>query len=189
MKDAYERRALLLHLGDVLEGIDRLLSDGLLSVHDLVVADKDLERFTWLSQLSPGMQTEEFVRRAARGFCSWPIELLEPELNHERLALTVQRSVFADNPEGWRAYAGTLQQQVGWFGTGVPWLESAGQAQGVNGDADPPDSPDSGAVRERLEAHDIERDTGQRMPGSRESVEGVEGGSGFYPSWPWKSGA
>jgi hypothetical protein len=185
MKDAYQRRALLLHLGDVLEVINRLLADGHRRVPDLLAADKGLERLTWLSQLSPGMTVEECVRRAAGAFSSWPGALLEPELNREQLALTVQRSLFAGNPEGWRAYVAVLQQEVAWFGTGLPPLESTRQEQDVTGGANQPDSPDSGAAYE-ADRGDIERDDGAGMRGSRESV---ESDSGLYPSWPWKSDA
>lgn len=187
MKDAYERRSLLLHLGKVLEAVNRLPIDRVdeRPVHEIVAEDASLAQFPLLAQLSPGMRTREFVRRAASAFFSWPAALLEAELDREQLALSVQRALFADNPAGWHAYVAVLQQEVAWFGLGVPAVEAIGGAESVpDDDAERPDSPDSDTVPERTDAGDIERNDAGAARASRESV---ESGSPLYPSWPWKS--
>jgi hypothetical protein len=120
MKDAFERGALLLHLGDVLEVVSRLLKcgDGHKTVRELAAANDSLGGFPLL-QVSPQMTAEQFVRRGTDAFFAWPRELLEPELNRKRLASTVRRSLFTDNAEGWRAYVAALRSEVPWFGVGL----------------------------------------------------------------------
>lgn len=120
----------------MLEAIDRLLAAGQRPVRDLLVADNGLERLTWLARLSPGMRAEDFVRRAACAFFLWHRALLVPELDREQLAITVQRSLFAGNPEGWRAYVATLQLQVACVGEGLLPQESTRTGQSVKGGAD-----------------------------------------------------
>ncbi|RDK03490.1 hypothetical protein [Paraburkholderia lacunae] len=183
MKDAFERRALLLHLGEVLEAVNWLLKcDGEKTVHELAAANASFARLALLTQVSRRMTSKEFVQRATSAFFAWPGELLEPELNRERLASTVQRNLFAGNTQGWRAYVAALSGEVPWFGVGLPSLKAGADVQVEV------DSPEAAAGREQLNeeeaAGDVERNGG-RTEDPRESVESSER---IYPSWPWKSG-
>ncbi|WP_206996132.1 hypothetical protein [Trinickia mobilis] len=179
MKDGFERRALLLHLGEVIETVACLLKrqGGPGSVHQLAEADTSLASLPLLEQVSPRMTPVEFAQRASAAFCTWPSELLEAELNREELASTVQRHLFAGNPDGWRAYVAELRAEVPWFGEGVPVPEALTEAIS----AAVADTPET----EAPEAGDVERARNSEAS-PRESVETSER---IYPSWPWKSGA
>jgi hypothetical protein len=176
MKDGFERRALLLHLGEVMETVACLLKrqPGQRSVHQLAEADTSLASLPLLEQVSPRMTPVEFAQRASAAFCTWPSELLEAELDRAELASTVQQHLFAGNPEGWRAYVAELRAEVPWFGEGVPAIEAAAEPFSVA----IADSPEA-------EAGDVER---AREP-EASPRESVETGERIYPSWPWKPGA
>jgi hypothetical protein len=180
MKDGFERRALLLHLGEVMETVASVLKHGERgTVQQVSAADASLAGLPLIEQVSPRMNVLEFAQRASAAFCTWPSELLEAELNREELASTVQRSLFAGNPAGWRAYIAGLKPEVPWFGDGVPVQQSAAEAAAGQTPGEPeveapePEAPDAGDV-ERAE------DSGA---GSRESIESSEG---YYPAWPWR---
>jgi hypothetical protein len=178
MKDGFERRALLLHLGEVMETVACLLKrePGQRSVHQVAKADTSLASLPLLEQVSPRMTPVEFAQRASAAFCTWPSELLEAELNRDELASTVQQHLFAGNPDGWRAYVADLRIEVPWFGEGVPMIEVA--AEPIS--AAVADAPESEAPK----ARDLER-ARESEASSRESVETSER---IYPSWPWKPG-
>ncbi len=182
MKDAFERRALLLHLGDVLETVNGLLrcDDNDRTVHELAAANASLAGRPLLTQVSQRMTSKEFVRRATDAFFAWPRELLEPELNCERLASAIQQNLFAGNAEGWRAYVAALRGEVSWFGVGVRLLNAGEDVRADSTEAD----PERVQLNEVAAAGDVERNGGQAED-RRESVESAER---IYPSWPWKSG-
>jgi hypothetical protein len=174
MTDAYDRRALLLHLGDVLEAIRRLTvcSPDQQLVCEAVAAHGSLKNLPLLTQVSPRMHTREFVEKAVAAFVAWPTELLKPELDREQLARTVQRSLFSDNPAGWQAYAALRREAVAWFGTGVDPAEVDRRGEGVtNDDADLSDPVDRDAPVARPNVGDIERDGAGQSPAPRESIE------------------
>lgn len=184
MTDAYERRALLLHLGAVLEAASCVMAcnDGEQTVHQLVAEHELLEAFPLITHVSVGMRARDFAQRTMSAFCSWPQELLEAELNHDLLAGTVQRHLFVGNPTGWHAYLATLQREVPWFGRGIrvaEIIEDSAQATAELpvGDAEtaPLDEPSSVA--------DIEREDDAGETGNAERRESV---TGLYPAWPWK---
>lgn len=194
VKDAYERRALLLHLGDVLEAVNRLMicsgdkegKQDKQTVHEAVAAHDSLEGLPLLTHVSPSMTTRDFVEHATAAFLSWPRELLELELDREQLARTVQQALFTGNAQGWQDYAATLRKAVAWFGADLKPVE-AGEQPGeaaAGADTQQPD-PLADADTGRPDAGDIERDSGDRSQAARESV---ENGGRLYPSWPWKSG-
>ncbi|QCP54637.1 hypothetical protein FAZ95_37865 [Trinickia violacea] len=178
MKDGIERRALLLHLGEVMETVACLLKReaGQRSVRRLAETDTSLASLPLLEHVSPRMTPVEFAQRASAAFCTWPSELLEAELNREELASTVQQHLFAGNPDGWRAYVAELRVEVPWFGEGVAVLEAVAEPvwEAVE-DAPEADAPESS---------DIERASDSETT-PRESVETSER---IYPSWPWKPG-
>ncbi|CAD6522130.1 hypothetical protein LMG28727_01731 [Paraburkholderia kirstenboschensis] len=122
MDDRFDRRELLLHLGDMLEALSCLARTG--APHTPVVQlakEEDLIRdFEFLGVLAPKMTVDEFSARVAGAFFLWPKELLNTELNRKALASTVQHELFDGNLDGWSAYVAQIQKKVKWFGTGLP---------------------------------------------------------------------
>jgi len=121
MKDAFERRALLLHLGDVLNAMDAVLkrAGNGRSVQQLVQTEATLAAVPLLAQIADRIEPHEFVQRASAAFARWPSALLEEELNHEQIAATVYGNLFIGNAAGWHAYVAVLKPEVPWFGDGV----------------------------------------------------------------------
>jgi hypothetical protein len=122
MEDPYARRALLLHLGDVLEAIHGVLQTGThyRTIQQAIDHDDALVAIPLLGCVAPDMTPHQFAQRAASAFLMWPKQLLEPTLNRKALASTVQHDLFADNQFGWDAYSGTLHAEVPWFGLDLP---------------------------------------------------------------------
>ncbi|AXF06117.1 hypothetical protein [Paraburkholderia hospita] len=126
MDDRFDRRELLLHLGDMLEAVSCLYKTGQpdTPVTQLATEQESLETFVFLRMVAPGMTVAEFGARVASAFFLWPKELLEADLNRTALASTVQHDLFDSDPYGWKAYAAHMQKKVSWFGTGLPELKS-----------------------------------------------------------------
>ncbi|SIT38101.1 conserved hypothetical protein [Paraburkholderia piptadeniae] len=126
MDDRFDRRELLLHLGDVLEALNCLSKTGKpdVPVAQLAAQQEALQEFKFLRMLAPKMTVAEFGARVASAFFLWPKELLETELNRAALASTVQHDLFDGNPDGWKAYVAHMQKKVEWFGTGLPEMQS-----------------------------------------------------------------
>ncbi|SAL60138.1 hypothetical protein [Caballeronia telluris] len=158
MDDPYERRALLLHLGDVLEAIFCLskCADSRASIGDALQKDDALVSFAILSQVDAGMHPQEFVRRATGAFFVWPKALLDETLNRRLLAQTVQHDLFAGNEAGWTAYLSERRKEVPWFGEDLP---------------DVPDSNSADAGET-----DVAADSESASEGARSSR---------YSTWPW----
>jgi hypothetical protein len=125
MDDRFERRELLLHLGDMLEAMSCLAITGRPNapVGQLATQQESLQDFEFLQALAPKMTVAEFGARVASAFFLWPKELLETELNRNALAATVQHDLFDGNPDGWKTYVALMQKKVGWFGTGLPEMK------------------------------------------------------------------
>jgi len=121
MDDRFDRRELLLHLGDMLEALSCLTRTG--APHSPVVQlakEEDLIRdFEFLGVLAPKMTVDDFSARVAGAFFLWPKKLLDIKLNREALAATVQHELFDGNPDGWNAYVAHIQKKVTWFGAGL----------------------------------------------------------------------
>ncbi|HEY3596239.1 MAG TPA: hypothetical protein VGL08_01795 [Paraburkholderia sp.] len=168
MKDAFERRALLLHLGAVLDAVGKLLSVGgnrKTTVRQLVAANHSLMGLPLLRQVSAQMTPHEFAQRTSAAFAAWPAELLEAELNRERLAATVHNHLFAADDDGWRAYVASMRPEVPWFGEGLA-ATRAGRAVSASHHRDE-------VTQVRTQARQSE------TPEAPET-------DGLYPSWPWK---
>ncbi|WNC93488.1 hypothetical protein RI103_22055 [Paraburkholderia sp. FT54] len=121
MDDRFDRRELLLHLGDILDALNclaRTNEPGALVAH-LMQGNDSLQDFEFLRTLAPEMTVAEFIKGAASAFFPWPAELLEAELNRDGLASTVQHNLFGGNPDGWNAYISGVQKKVKWFGAGL----------------------------------------------------------------------
>jgi hypothetical protein len=122
MNDAYERRALLLHLGSMLQTLSRLLewesSDE--NVGELIAKQPMLADVPLLEYAPEHWSMRDFTAAALHAFCLWPQQLLDEPLDRIALAISVRDHLFASNPDGWAAYAATLRAQVSWFGEGLP---------------------------------------------------------------------
>jgi len=134
MKDAYERRALLLHLGDVLEGISCLSRIGTqyATLGEALAAEDSLVSFTWLGFIDANTPPRHVTGQAAAAFFLWPKSLLDEQLNRPLFASTVQHDLFAGNPGGWEAYVAERKKDVAWFAEGV--------------EAPSPEDPDSSGI-------------------------------------------
>ncbi|CAB3744420.1 hypothetical protein [Paraburkholderia rhynchosiae] len=124
MDDRFDRRELLLHLGDMLQSLGCLARTGARDTPVLQLAkEHDLFRdFEFLQALAPQMTVADFSTRVANAFFRWPEELLDIELNRKALASTVQQELFDGNPDGWNSYVGYLRKRVKWFGDGLPGM-------------------------------------------------------------------
>jgi hypothetical protein len=125
MDDRFDRRELLLHLGDILEALSCLARTGRPEalVRQLAREQDSLQGFEFLRMVSSKMTAAEFGARVASAFFLWPKELLDTELNRNTLASTVQHDLFEGNPAGWNAYTAYMQKKVKWFGAGLPEIK------------------------------------------------------------------
>jgi len=182
MTDAFERRALLIHLGDVLAVMNTLLERGndRTTVRELAAENASLAARPLLIQISPQMMSREFVAQAVRAFSIWPQALLDADLHGERLATSVQRNLFADNPDGWLVYIAAMQTEVPWFGKRAfsdrAQDEASADAAANDLNCAQADAPGPTA--------DVERNGADQAEAGRESVEGT---ASIYPEWPWNS--
>jgi hypothetical protein len=157
MDDPYERRALLLHLGDVLEAIFCLskCADSRTSIGEALQKDDALVSFAILNHVDAAMHPQDFIRRATGAFFVWPKALLDETLNRQLLAHTVQHDLFAGNATGWDAYVSERRKEVPWFGEDLPKV---------------PQAEASADTRDEEEAKD-------KQDGPRPSR---------YSTWPWQ---
>lgn len=175
MKDALERRALLLHLGRVLQLTTRICESrpATATVGELIAQNPMLEDEPLLEYVLPGLLVKDFTMHALRAFCLWPQYLLEDPLDRDALAASVRDHLFRDNPRGWHAYVAQLRTEVKWFGMAkvrrrlARDRSTATSIPAVAGDAMELESSAAGSS-----AADVERDAGA---GDRpaESLEGL----------------
>jgi hypothetical protein len=121
-QDPYERRALLLHLGDVMEAVFCVsqCADEFATLGDALKTNDALAGFTLLGFIDPAMAPRDFIRRASGAFFVWPKALLDETLNRPLLANTVKHDLFAGNAAGWNAYMQERRKDVAWFGENLP---------------------------------------------------------------------
>jgi hypothetical protein len=131
MDDRFDRRELLLHLGDMLEALSCLSKTGRPDalVAQLAKEQDPLQDFGYLRAHAPKMKVAEFSARVASAFFLWPKELLETKLNRNALASTVQHDLFDGNPDGWKEYVVHIQKKVKWFGTGLSDMKPGASAE------------------------------------------------------------
>src|ERR1700689_3057585 len=81
LDDRFDRRELLLHLGDMLEALSCLARTGRPEalVRQLATEQDSLQGFQFLRALSPKMTVAAFGARVASAFFLWPKELLDME--------------------------------------------------------------------------------------------------------------
>jgi hypothetical protein len=127
VNDPYERRALLLHLGDVLETVFCLsqCADDYTSIGAAVRGNDALAGFTLLGFIDENMTPRDFIRRASGAFFVWPKALLDAELNRAMLANTVHHDLFDANAKGWAGYVAERRREVAWFGDDVSKVAGA----------------------------------------------------------------
>lgn len=174
MEDALERRALLLHLGRVMQLIVRLdeTAPAAATIGQLIAQNPLLEDEPLLEQLRPDLSVDEFRTQALHAFCLWPQWLLEAPLDRAALAASVRDHLFSDNPRGWQGYVSALRGDVAWFdakpaGRRRPSRRVGGGATSFSDDEPPAfDEPAARGV-----AMDVERGSG----GAGEHMENVEG--------------
>jgi hypothetical protein len=118
MDEAIERRALLLHLGDVLEATACVMkcADSFNTVGEAVAQEDSLMSFSILLMVDAEMTPIDFARRVASAFFLWPKALLDEHINHTLLANLVQHDVFSGHQSGWDRYVSERRQEVPWFG-------------------------------------------------------------------------
>ena len=121
MDDGIERRALLLHLGDVLESMSCVAKCGTRfnTLNEAVAEEDSLADFWFLSLLGAETTADGYAKNAASAFFLWPKLLLDATLNRALLANLVQTDLFAGNQAGWDAYVSGVKKEVSWFGEGV----------------------------------------------------------------------
>lgn len=161
-QDPYERRALLLHLGDVLETVFCLsqCADEYANIGEAVKGRDALAGFTLLGFTDAKMTPRDFIRRASGAFFVWPKALLDETLNRPMLANTVRHDLFADNAKGWDAYVAERRKDVPWFGEDLP--EAAKSAAPAH-EAAPQEKKEKGRATPERAAEKPSR----------------------YSSWPW----
>lgn len=182
MEEAYARRALLLHLGSVLQILSRLeeMPDNQ-SIEALLATNGMLADVPLVEYVVQDMTVREFASRALRAFCLWPQWLLEDPLDYGALALPVRRHLFTGNDAGWKAYASTLRDAAPGFDTARSYtaepheaeLELAGERDVEAGDGPierNDEDDDDGRLRERAAAS-VESAAPDAAPIRRESFE------------------
>jgi len=145
MDDRFDRRELLLHLGDMLDASSCLAatSEAAALVTQLAQGN-ELQNLEFLRALSPQMTVAAFGQGVACAFSMWPRELLEAELNRDALAAAVQQKLFDGNPDGWDAYVRYMQKKVTWFGKGLSNIKDDSVVRGSHDAQDharPADAP------------------------------------------------
>jgi hypothetical protein len=171
MDDRFDRRELLLHLGDILEALNCLARINRPDAPVALLAQKEdsLQDFEFLRALAPKMTVAELGARVASAFFLWPKELLETDLNRKVLASTVQHDLFDGNPDGWNAYVAHVQKKVKWFGTGLPRMKrdaSAEPAHDAAEEASPVEASVEAAPPAEWDAPDEKKGWPWPQPGS-----------------------
>jgi hypothetical protein len=175
MKDTFERRALLLHLGRTLQLLARILEtrSTAATVGELIALNPLLEDEPLLEHVRPSLPVDDFIAQALQAFCSWPQRLLDEKLDHDTFATLVRDHLFDLNLSGSHAYAADLRAEVAWFGLDKAGLRRTRHRRHSRTVGPTKiDTAVSVAVTPPAAAQDVERDesTADRIS---ESVEGL----------------
>lgn len=121
MNEALERRALLLHLGSVMQTLSCLLEserdDD--TIGALLATQPMLSDLPLLEHVVEHMTVREFANAVLHAFCLWPQQLLDAQLDRDALAAPVCAKLFPGNPRGWTRYTASFAADVPWFGAGI----------------------------------------------------------------------
>ncbi|WP_213769175.1 hypothetical protein [Caballeronia sp. dw_19] len=133
MDDGTERRALLLHLGDVLEATACVMKcvNRFNTVGEAAGQEESLMSFSILRMVDAEMTPYEFAKRAASAFFLWPKALLEEHVNRPLLANLVQHDLFSGHQSGWDSYVAERRELVPWFGEGLDLVTEPDLEAGV----------------------------------------------------------
>ncbi len=133
MDDGIERRALLLHLGDVLEASACVMkcANRFNTVGEAVGQEESLMSFSILRIVDAEITPYEFAKRAASAFFLWPKLLLDESINRPLLANLVRHDLFDGNQSGWESYVSELRNQVPWFADGLDQVPEGPSEQSV----------------------------------------------------------
>lgn len=175
MKDAFERRALLLHLGRTLQVLAHVMEarSTAATVGELIEQNPLLADEPLLEHVRPSLPLDVLIAQTLRAFCSWPERLLDPKLDHDTFAASVRDPLFDQNPGGWHAYAAGLHDEVPWFGLSDTGRQRARHRRSGRAVASAQtEAAVSGAVSPPAAAHDVERNEGTAERIS-ESIEGL----------------
>ncbi|WP_322053091.1 hypothetical protein [Paraburkholderia bannensis] len=117
MNDAFERRALLQHLGSVLEMLTNAKEHEyeVQLVGELIRKYPSLAQMALLDHVAQTTSLRELEQRALHAFCRWPALLLEDRLDRSALASPVRQWLFDDYDAGWEFYCAALAADVPWF--------------------------------------------------------------------------
>ena len=118
MDDRFDRRELLLHLGDVLNAMRHAAAATrpYAPIAELAAGEPSLQALAFLRHMSPRIRVKDFLERAMEAYANWPTMLLETELDRDALAAAVRHALFEHDPQGWDDYASFIRQKIGWFG-------------------------------------------------------------------------
>ena len=175
MKDAFERRALLLQLGRTLQLLARILevrpgAPGAATIGELIELNPILESEVLLEHVSASLSVEDFVARTLKGFCRWPQALLDEKLDHDAFAVSVRDALFGQNQRGWHGYATGVRAEVGWFGLEPTGRQGTRRRKGARAIALPQRRADVSSLSDTAPSRDIERDNDD----TDQTSEGVE---------------
>ena len=133
MDDGIERRALLLHLGDVLEASACVMkcANRFNTVGEAVGQEESLMSFTILRMVDAEITPYKFAKRVASAFFLWPKLLLDEAINRPLLANLVQHDLFHGNQSGWESYVSELRNQVPWFADGLDQVPEGPSGESV----------------------------------------------------------
>ncbi|WP_321924649.1 hypothetical protein [Paraburkholderia guartelaensis] len=179
MKDALERRALLLHLGRTLQLLARILearpdATSATTIGELIEMNPVLEDDVLLEHVSASLNVEDFIAHTLRAFCAWPQALLDEKLDHDAFAVSVRDALFGMNLRGWHGYAAGLRAEVAWFGVEPAGRRGVRRRKAARTIAPPRRRTDvSGAQADAAAPRDIERDIDDETERTSESVEGL----------------
>jgi hypothetical protein len=102
----FDRRELLLHLGDMLEALSCLTKAGRpdAPVVRLAKEHDSLQEFGYLQALTPKMTVAEFSGRVASAFPLVAKGTARVRAQPQCVASTVQHDLFDGSPDGWKEY-------------------------------------------------------------------------------------
>jgi hypothetical protein len=176
MKDAFERRALLLHLGRTLQLLARILEtrSTAATVGELIALNPLLEDEPLLEHVRPSLPVGDFIAQALQAFRCWPERLLDEKLDHDTFATSVRDHLFDLNLSGWHAYAADLRAEVAWFGSAETGRRRSARHRRHSRAIAPAEiaAAVSGAVTPSAPSQDVERDEGTAERISQ-SIEGL----------------
>jgi hypothetical protein len=187
MQDGFERRALLLQMGEALKAAGGSLEKGAGSR---------------VARAAEAILTETPSLTVTKAYASWPALLLAEKLDKGALAKSVSLA-FTGNPGEWKAYLKSVQKDVPGFGEGVTVEPAKSEAAApAEPEADKDGKKKGKKGRKAKESRSGGRDASSEMAvtsagtaapespleSASQDAESTSEGSveAGKPSWPWK---